>query len=94
VRDDQRRSETLARSVVPQRVQAPPLLVLADGYYEWQRSVRSSSRSSFVRGGEPFGMAGLWERWRDAGTGELLESCCIVTTSPALPSPTSTTACR
>ena len=28
-------------------------------------------------------MAGLWERWRDPASGEPLESCCIVTTSPA-----------
>jgi putative SOS response-associated peptidase YedK len=28
-------------------------------------------------------MAGLWERWRDPATGEPLESCCIVTTSPS-----------
>jgi putative SOS response-associated peptidase YedK len=33
--------------------------------------------------GAPFGMAGLWERWRDPATGEPLESCCIVTTTPA-----------
>jgi putative SOS response-associated peptidase YedK len=59
-------------------------LVLADGYYEWQRSgsIKQPYFISFA-GGEPFGMAGLWERWRDAGSGELLESCCIVTTSPA-----------
>jgi putative SOS response-associated peptidase YedK len=59
-------------------------LVLADGYYEWQRSgpVKQPFFISFA-GGEPFGMAGLWERWRDPGTGEPLESCCIVTTSPA-----------
>ena len=59
-------------------------LVLADGYYEWQRtgSVKQPYFISFASG-EPFGMAGLWERWRDPGTGEPLESCCIVTTSPA-----------
>src|SRR5512134_3474629 len=45
-------------------------LVLADGYYEWQRSgaVKQPYFISF-NGGQPFGMAGLWERWRDPGTG-------------------------
>lgn len=59
-------------------------LVLADGYYEWQRSgaVKQPYLIAFDDG-QPFGMAGLWERWRDPATGEPLESCCIVTTSPA-----------
>jgi putative SOS response-associated peptidase YedK len=59
-------------------------LVLADGYYEWQRS-GATKQPYFISfaGGAPFGMAGLWERWRDPGSGEPLESCCIVTTSPA-----------
>ena len=59
-------------------------LVLADGYYEWQRSgeIKQPYFISFAAG-EPFGMAGLWERWRDPGSGEPLQSCCIVTTVPA-----------
>jgi putative SOS response-associated peptidase YedK len=59
-------------------------LILADGYYEWQRSgtVKQPYFIAFADR-QPFGMAGLWERWRDPATGELLESCCIVTTSPA-----------
>ena len=59
-------------------------LVLADGYYEWQRS--GGVKQPFfisLASGEPFGMAGLWESWRDPATGEPLESCCIVTTAPA-----------
>ena len=59
-------------------------LILADGYYEWQRSgaVKQPYFISFADG-QPFGMAGLWERWRDPATGEPLESCCIVTTAPS-----------
>jgi putative SOS response-associated peptidase YedK len=59
-------------------------LILADGYYEWQRSgsVKQPHFISFTDR-EPFGMAGLWESWKDPGSGEPLESCCIVTTSPA-----------
>ena len=79
------RSETLAekpsfRNAYKRR----RCLVLADGYYEWQRSgaIKQPYFISFAAG-EPFGMAGLWERWRDPGSGEPLESCCIVTTSPA-----------
>ena len=59
-------------------------LVLADGYYEWQRSgpVKQPYFISFADG-EPFGMAGLWETWRETGSDAALESCCIVTTAPA-----------
>jgi putative SOS response-associated peptidase YedK len=59
-------------------------LVLADGYYEWQRSgaVKQPYFIGFADGA-PFGLAGLWERWPDPVSGEPLESCCIVTTTPA-----------
>ena len=59
-------------------------LLLADGYYEWQRSgaVKQPYFIAF-EDGQPFGMAGLWEAWTDPATGVLLESCCIVTTAPA-----------
>lgn len=60
-------------------------LVLADGWYEWQRSgsVKQPYYLSFADR-EPFGMAGLWESWRDPASGEALESCCVVTV-PAAP---------
>lgn len=59
-------------------------LVLADGYYEWQRSA-GAKQPYFISftDREPFGMAGLWETWRDPASGDALESCCIVTTAPA-----------
>jgi len=54
-------------------------LVLADGYYEW-RSQGGARQPYFIhrRDGQPFAMAGLWERWEKEG--EVLESCTIVTT--------------
>jgi len=59
-------------------------LVLADGWYEWQRSGPAKQPYFITFGdGEPFGMAGLWETWRDPAGGEPLESCCIVTTAAA-----------
>jgi putative SOS response-associated peptidase YedK len=29
-----------------------------------------------------FGFAGLWERWKDRATGETVQSCAIITTTP------------
>jgi putative SOS response-associated peptidase YedK len=58
-------------------------LIVADGFYEWQRE---GPRQPFhiTRGdGEPFAFAGLRTAWRDPSDpqGELLRSCAIVTTA-------------
>ena len=60
-------------------------LVLADGYYEWQRSAASKQPYYIqLRSLEPFAMAGLWETWSDPANGDVLESCTLVTTSPVV----------
>lgn len=59
-------------------------VVPADGYYEWQRA--GALRQPWYIGlasGEAFGIAGLWEFWRDPVSGDPLESCTLVTTLPA-----------
>ena len=33
-----------------------------------------------MKNGAPFGLAGLWENWKDPATGEWLRTFCIVTT--------------
>ena len=56
-------------------------LVLADGFYEWER--KGSSRRPMrivMASGEPFAFAGLWDAWRDP-KGEVVRSCTIITTS-------------
>jgi putative SOS response-associated peptidase YedK len=54
-------------------------LIVADGFYEWQRS-KSQTQPFYIHRCDdlPFAMAGLWESWE--GVGELLETCSIVTT--------------
>ena len=54
-------------------------LVLADGFYEWQRAgkARRPMRVT-LKSGEPFAFAGLWESWRDPD-GEIVRSCTIIT---------------
>ncbi len=53
-------------------------LVLADGFYEWQRTADGKVPTRIQqRDAVPFGFAGLWERW---GRGdELLETFTILT---------------
>ena len=57
-------------------------LILADGYYEWQRpeDPRQPPRPMHfsLEGGEPFCFAGLWTRWRSP-RGGVVSSCAIVT---------------
>jgi putative SOS response-associated peptidase YedK len=54
-------------------------LVPLDGFFEWSR--RGDRKRPFyfhMRDGEPFGIAGLWERWE--GEGGPLETCTLLTT--------------
>ena len=56
-------------------------LIPASGYYEWQK-LGSNNKQPFWIGRkdhEPFAMAGLFENWTDTETGELIESCTIIT---------------
>jgi putative SOS response-associated peptidase YedK len=59
-------------------------LVLADGFYEWRPGAGGGRDPIHFRlaDGSPFAFAGLWTSRTDPATGELVESCTIVTTSP------------
>lgn len=55
-------------------------LVLADGFYEWQKQDRHKQPFYIrLRSGQPFAFAGLWERWVPQD-GLPLDSCTIITT--------------
>ena len=56
-------------------------LVLADGFYEWQR--QGDTKTPFfisLASGQPFALAGLWENWTDKETGESLQTTTLITT--------------
>ena len=57
-------------------------LVVADGFYEWKKNADGTKQPYFIHlaSGEPFGFAGLWERWDKEG--EPIESCTLLTTEP------------
>jgi len=57
-------------------------LVVADGFYEWQRRPDGGKQPYHIRlvDGRPFAFAGLWERWADP-TGAPVETCTILTTA-------------
>ncbi len=56
-------------------------LVLADGFYEWQRQ-GDGKVPHFISlaSGEPFALAGLWEHWKDKQTGDSLQTTTLITT--------------
>lgn len=56
-------------------------LVLADGFYEWQRQQGKKQPFYFrLQDGQPFAFAGLWERWHSPDNEEII-SCTILTTA-------------
>ncbi len=77
------RAETLhARPMFRSAFQKRRCLVIADGFYEWMKEGKKKIPMRIaLRSGEPFGFAGLWERWEDPD-GQLVQSCSIVTTTP------------
>jgi putative SOS response-associated peptidase YedK len=57
-------------------------LLPASGFYEWSAASGGKKRPHFISASvDPLlALAGLWERWRTP-TGEILETCVIVTTA-------------
>lgn len=77
VRDDTlRNKKTFARDVAHRRC-----LVLADGFYEWQKTeTKHKTPYRFqLKTGEPFALAGIWEENEDED-GQTLRTFAIITT--------------
>jgi putative SOS response-associated peptidase YedK len=62
-------------------------LIVADGFYEWQRLPTGPKQAFHITraDGVPFAFAGLWSVWRPRADqeGEPIRSCAIVTTAAA-----------
>ena len=55
-------------------------LILADGFYEWERHGKISQPYYFqMTDGAPFAFAGIWDRWKHDGRS--ITSCAIITTT-------------
>ena len=57
-------------------------IVPVDGFFEW-RAERGSKQPYAIamKDRSPFGLAGLWENWKDPATGEWVRTFCIITTA-------------
>lgn len=53
-------------------------LIIADGYYEWQKQPGGKQPYYFQLRGQPFAFAGLWDTWKTSD-GEIV-SCTLLTT--------------
>ena len=76
------RAETIAeKPSFKAAFRARRCLVPADGFYEWDRNtvpkqpyhIRMADKGLFC-------FAGLWESWADKTTGEIIETCALITT--------------
>jgi putative SOS response-associated peptidase YedK len=58
-------------------------LVPADGFYEWQKLDAKTKQPYAItlKDERMFAFAGVWDRWIDKSTGEILETYAIVTTA-------------
>jgi len=60
-------------------------VILADGFYEWQRGENGAKTPYWIHrvDGEPFAIAGLWDRWRARRPAEGDVESCTIVTAPA-----------
>ena len=57
-------------------------LIVADGFYEWKKEGTTKRPHRItLKSKEFFGFAGLWDTWKSP-TGEIVNSCSIITTTP------------
>jgi putative SOS response-associated peptidase YedK len=59
-------------------------LVPADGFFEWKKlDAKNKQPFAFApKDGSMIAFAGIWERWRDEATSQVLETYSIITTEP------------
>jgi len=83
-----RAEEVAAKPAYREALKKRRCLVPADAFYEWQRPALAEkgkkTKHPFafaLKSGEPYAMAGLWERWQSK-EGEALETFTILTTDP------------
>jgi putative SOS response-associated peptidase YedK len=54
-----------------------------DGFYEWKAIKGEKTKQPYaiaMKDGQPFGIGGLWENWKDPTTGEWIRTFAVITT--------------
>lgn len=75
------RSETVSeKPAFREPFQRQRCLIIADGFFEWQREGKKKTRFHFsLKSGEPFAFAGLYDIWQSP-QGQSVKTCTIITT--------------
>jgi len=57
-------------------------IIPASGFYEWQKQTKGAKQPFYfyLKDKDLFGLAGLWEEWTDKESGEVIETCTVITT--------------
>jgi putative SOS response-associated peptidase YedK len=58
-------------------------IVPVDGFFEWKAIKGQKAKQPYaiaMKDGAPFGIAGIWENWKDAPPGEWIRTFAIITT--------------
>ena len=59
-------------------------IVPVDNFFEWKAIKGRTAKQPYAIGmkdGAPFGIAGIWESWKQPPTGELVRTFCVITTT-------------
>jgi putative SOS response-associated peptidase YedK len=54
-----------------------------DGFYEWKAIKGQKAKQPFaiaMKDGQPFGIGGLWENWKEPNSGEWVRTFALITT--------------
>lgn len=77
------RAETLAeKPSFKNAFRSRRCIIPASGFYEWSKTSKGAKQPFYfyLKDKDVFGFAGLWEEWLDKESGELIETCTIITT--------------
>jgi putative SOS response-associated peptidase YedK len=62
-------------------------IVPVDGFFEWRGIRGQKAKQPYaiaMKDGAPFGIAGIWENWKEPASGEWIRTFAIITTCPQL----------
>ena len=89
------KAETVSKLPMFRAYRRRRCIVPVDGFFEWRAEHGAKQPyATAMQDRSPFGLAGLWENWKEPGSGEWVRTFCIITRMRTNSSGASITACR